>query len=124
MNFKNSILSVVAGAAMVSLSSCGGGWNDENIKSTKETCTSLMEIAYPEDAKGICDCYVDKLVQKYPKGDFSSEQADALMTECSADAKKKAEEEADRKLQETLDKFNASSDSLMNSMSTEGEKTK
>ena len=71
-----------------------------------------MEIAYPNDAKSICDCYIDKLVAKYPKADFTPEQNSAIMDECSADAKKKAEEEANRKLEESLNAMEAAADSL------------
>lgn len=96
-------------AALVAMAftSCGGGWTDESKKSYKETCTGLMEIAYPEDAASICDCYVNKLVEKHPKADQTPEQATVIMDECSADAKKKADEAFEKKM-----------DEMMNSMDT------
>jgi len=118
MTFKKITLSAVALATVVSLSSCGGGWSEETKKSSKEFCTTMMEISYPDDAATICECYIEKLVAKYPKADFTPEQNTAIMDECSEPAKKKAEEEANRKLQESIDAMNASIDS----MSTEGAK--
>jgi polyhydroxyalkanoate synthesis regulator phasin len=80
----------------------------------KETCTSLQEIIYPDDAKAICDCYVDKLATTYPDADMTPDQSMAVLDECSADAKKKAEAESERKMQEMLDGLDASMDSLEN----------
>jgi gamma-glutamyl:cysteine ligase YbdK (ATP-grasp superfamily) len=109
---KQKIALFFGAAAMVALTSCGGGWTEENKTEMKSTCTSLQEIVYPDDAKAICDCYVDKLVAQYPKADMTPEQSGAILDECSADAKKKAEAEAERKMQEMLDSMDASMDSL------------
>ena len=89
---KKFFFAVAAVALSVAFTSCGGGWTEESKKSYNETCTSMMEIVYPDDAKSICDCYVNKLAEKYPKADMTPDQASALMDECSADAKKKADE--------------------------------
>lgn len=88
--------------AAISFTSCGGGWTEENKTEMKSTCTSLQEIIYPNDAKAICDCYVDKLAAQYPNADFSQEQAGVILDECSADAKKKADEEMNKKLDEMM----------------------
>jgi len=109
---KKSIALFFAACGIVALSSCGGGWTEENKTSMKETCTSLQEIIYPDDAKAICDCYVDKLVAQYPKADMTPEQTTAVLEECSADAKKKAEEEAEKKMQEMLNSMDAAMDSI------------
>ncbi|MFM1999353.1 MAG: hypothetical protein RL204_1300 [Bacteroidota bacterium] len=99
---KKQLAMLFVVAIAVALTSCGGGWTDENKKETKELCTSLQSIIYPDDAASICDCYVNKLVAGYPKADFTPEQSSALLEECSADAKKKAEEAADKKFDEMM----------------------
>jgi hypothetical protein len=88
--------------AAISFTSCGGGWTEESKADMKSTCTSLQEIVYPNDAKAICDCYVDKLAAQFPNADFSQEQAGVVLEECSADAKKKAEEEMNKKMDEMI----------------------
>lgn len=99
-----------AAAATLALTSCGGGWSEENKTSMKETCTSLQEIIYPDDAKAICDCYVDKLVAQYPNADMTPDQSMAVLDECSADAKAKAEAESEAKMQEMLNSMDDSMD--------------
>ncbi len=100
---KKFFFAIVAIALTVSFTSCGGGWTPENKKSMNETCSSMMEMAYPEDAKTICDCYVNKLVEKFPKANQTPDESSKLMDECSADAKKKAEEAFDRKMNEMME---------------------
>jgi hypothetical protein len=81
---KSIVFAFVAFAGAAILSSCGGGWTDENKASMKETCSGLMKISYDEtDATAICDCYINNLVQKYPKADFNPEQNQAEMDSCS-----------------------------------------
>jgi len=89
-------------ALTFSFTSCGGGWTPESKKQAAESCTSMMEIVYPDDAKTICDCYVSKLAEKYPKADQTAEQSNTIMDECSADAKKKADEAFDKKMDEMV----------------------
>jgi len=85
----------VALVGVFSLSSCGGGgYTEESKASMKETCSGLMKISYTDaDASTICDCYINKLVEKYPKAEFTPEQNTACMDECSAGYKTKMEAE-------------------------------
>lgn len=97
------VLFVVASVVLtLSFASCGGGWTPESKKEAAESCTSMMEIVYPDDAKSICDCYVNKLAEKYPKADQTPDQSTVIMDECSADAKKKSEEAFDKKMDEMM----------------------
>jgi hypothetical protein len=83
MKMNQLMTMVCAGAVVVSFTSCGGGWDDETKKELKSTCTELTKISYEEtDAVAICECYVEGLVAKYPKADFTSEQAQADMEKC------------------------------------------
>lgn len=100
---KKFFFAVLAVVFTVSFTSCGGGWTPETKKQAAESCTSMMEIVYPDDAKTICDCYVNKLAEKYPKADQTAEQANTIMDECSADAKKKADEAFDKKMNEMME---------------------
>lgn len=106
---KKFFFGVAVSAFTLSLASCGGGWNEESKASANKICKMGMEISYPDDAATICDCYVNKLVTKFPKADQTPEQSSALMDECSADAKKKADE-----------KFQMEMDAMINSMDTMG----
>jgi formylglycine-generating enzyme required for sulfatase activity/serine/threonine protein kinase len=72
-----------------------GGWIEENKISMRETCFSLMTLSYDEaDATTICDCYIQSLVQKYPKADFNPEQNQAEMDACSANYMTSEEKQA------------------------------
>lgn len=106
---KKFFFGIAVSALTLSLASCGGGWNEESKASANKICKMGMEISYPDDAAAICDCYVNKLVEKFPKADQTPEQSSALMDECSADAKKKADE-----------KFQQEMDAMINSMDTTG----
>jgi len=93
---KSIVIAFVALVGIVSLSSCGGGWTEENKASMKETCSSLMTLSYDEaDATAICDCYINNLVEKYPKADFNPEQNQAEMDACSANYKTASEKQAE-----------------------------
>jgi len=82
---KSIVIAFAALVGIVSLSSCGGGWTEDNKTSMKETCSSLMKLSYEEtDAVAICDCYINNLVEKYPKADFNPDQNMAEMDACSA----------------------------------------
>jgi len=104
---KKFFFGIAVSVITLSLASCGGGWNEESKASATKICKMGMEISYPDDAATICDCYVSKLVAKYPKADQTPEQSSTLMDECSADAKKKADE-----------KFQQEMDVMMNDMDT------
>ncbi|MEZ4798592.1 MAG: hypothetical protein R2809_02210 [Flavobacteriales bacterium] len=121
---KKQIGLFLAGAALVSLASCGGGWSEENKASMKETCTSLQSIIYPDDAAAICDCYVTKLVEQYPNADMTPDQSGAVLDECSADAKAKAEAESEAKMQQMLDDMENSMNEAGDSMEEQMEEMK
>ena len=85
---KQIVVSLMALVGIFALSSCGGGWTEENKVSMKNTCSTLMKISYDEaDATAICTCYIDNLVKKYPKADFTPEQNTAEMDSCSSQYK-------------------------------------
>lgn len=85
---KSIVIAFAALVGIVSLSSCGGGWTEDNKTSMKETCSSLMKLSYDEaDAVAICDCYISNLVEKYPKADFNPDQNMAEMDACSSEYK-------------------------------------
>lgn len=93
---KSIVIAFAALVGIVSLSSCGGGWTEENKASMKDTCSSLMTLSYDEaDATAICDCYITKLVEKYPKADFTPEQNQAEMDSCSVGYKTASEKQAE-----------------------------
>jgi hypothetical protein len=115
---KKIFFAVVAVAFTVAFTSCGGGWTPETKESSHKICMIGMEISYPDDAKSICDCYVNKLVEKYPKADFTPEQNTAIMDECSADAKKKADEAFDKKMDEMM---NSAEETMTEGTETAGE---
>lgn len=117
---KQFFFGVAICAFTLSLTSCGGGWNEESKASANKICKMGMEISYPDDAAAICDCYVSKLVEKFPKADQTADQGAAIMDECSADAKKKADE----KFQQELDAMMNSTDTLGTSVEETLEKVK
>lgn len=104
---KKQIAIFFGAASILALTSCGGGWTEETKTDYKSTCVTLQELLYPDDAKAICDCYVDKLVAQYPKADMTPDQAVTILDECSADAKKKMEEENERKMQELFNSMDS-----------------
>lgn len=116
---KKFFYAVAAIVTTLSFTSCGGGWTPESKKASTESCTSLMEIVYPDDAKTICDCYVNKLVEKFPKADFTPEQNTAAMDECSADAKKKADEAFDKKMNDMMNSMDETADTTGGAVETE-----
>ncbi|MDZ4752720.1 MAG: hypothetical protein SGI87_13970 [Flavobacteriales bacterium] len=122
---KTILLSLAVMIVSVSLISCGGGWTEENKTDMKSTCGTLMKMSFTdEDAATICDCYIEGLVKKYPKADFTPEQNSAEIDACSADATKKKEEEAQLKLEQSLQKMEAGLDSAIKATEDvlEGEK--
>ncbi|MFN0031011.1 MAG: hypothetical protein ACKVOR_02515 [Flavobacteriales bacterium] len=103
------MLFAAAVAVSFTFASCGGGWNEENKKSLKDTCTMLEKMSYDKaDAGKICDCYIENLVKKYPDGDFTPEQNTAEMDACSKGYKTESEKSMEATMQE------------MNSMPEEG----
>ncbi len=88
-------LSIAVVAFLVYLAvGSSGGWTEENKVSMTETCTALMSLSYDEaDGMAICDCYMQSLVRKYPKADFTPEQNQAEMDACSANYMTSAEKQ-------------------------------
>lgn len=99
---KKTYFTMAIAAIAFVFTSCSGGWTPESKESSHKICMIGMEMSYPDDAKAICDCYVNKLVEKFPKADFTPEQNGSTMDECSADAKKKAEEALDKKMNDMM----------------------
>ncbi|MBX7051785.1 MAG: hypothetical protein K1X54_07105 [Flavobacteriales bacterium] len=99
---KNFFFAVAALCVASAITSCGGGWTEESKKSINESCVTMMERVYPDDAKTICDCYVNKLAEKYPKNDMTTDQKTAVMDECSADAKKRADDIIEKEMDKVL----------------------
>jgi len=100
---KKLIYTGLSVALVFALQSCGSkGWTPESKESAHKICKIGMDISYPDDSQAICDCYVGKLAEKYPKADQTPEQSEALLTDCSADAKQKADAEFERKLNESM----------------------
>lgn len=96
---------------VVLVSSCESRWSSKNKQQLKESCLSIQEILYPEDASMICDCYIEKLVKDFPKADMSDAQASEILLDCANGAKEKMRIDNERKLQEMLDSMESESDS-------------
>lgn len=94
---KVIVYSFIALVGVFALSSCGGGgYTEESKAQLKDLCATGMKMTYTEaDAASICDCYVNKLIEKYPTADFTPEQNVACMDECSATYKTQADQEAE-----------------------------
>jgi hypothetical protein len=108
---KKMIYTGLSVALVIVLQSCGSkGWTTEAKESAHKICKMGMDISYPDDSQTICDCYIGKLAEKYPKADQTPDQSTALMDECSADAKKKADAEFERKMNESMQSLEESID--------------
>ncbi len=100
---KKMFFTGLAIALAVTIQSCGSkGWTPETKESVRNICMIGMEISYPDDANTICDCYLSKLVEKYPKADYTPDQNSAVLDECSADAKAKADSDLERQLNDAV----------------------
>lgn len=124
---KKMIYTGLSVALIAVLQSCGSkGWTPEAKESAHKICKMGMEISYPADAQSICDCYIGKLAEKYPKADQTTEQSEALLNECSADAKKKADSEFERKMNESMqsmeDGLENAGDAIENAVDETGKK--
>ncbi len=76
-----SVVCVVA--VLVSMFACNKGWTDTRQKELWESCVSITATTYDSTmANTICDCYVQNLVAKYPKGEFTREETAKVMMEC------------------------------------------
>lgn len=85
---KQFAVTFIALFGALALSSCGGGWTEEKKTDMKNTCSGLMKINFDDaDAVAICDCYINGLVQKFPKAGFTPDQNQAEMDACSANYK-------------------------------------
>jgi hypothetical protein len=80
--------------------SCDSGWSEEIKTDLTRSCEDGARMAYGADeAKSICSCYIQNLVSKYPNMDYTSAQNSEVLEECSADAKKKKQDEKSRLLE-------------------------
>lgn len=76
-------------ASLLVLSSCGGGWSDEQKTQIKNQC--LGSGSYD------CDCYVEAVVKAHPNPDdynkLSQEEKDALVKDCVVEVEESADAE-------------------------------
>lgn len=78
-----SLLSV-----LLILTSCAGGWSDDQKKQINNTC--LGSGLYD------CDCYVEEVVKAYPNPDdfnnLTQEEKDAVVENCAVEIEAEEEE--------------------------------
>jgi len=117
MKRLNVFFAVLAAAAL--LVACNPGWNDDTKASTRDNCKMAASIGYDStDANAICDCYVNKLVEKFPEANQAPADAEAAMTDCqsgymtSMEKQMKADEAAEMMRADSI--RNAMPDTMMN----------
>lgn len=108
---KKALLPLFTFGILLFFSSCSE-WSAKRRADLKESCITLQELTYPEDAVSICDCYLNKLIKEYPNADMSEDQSDKALEACSKDARIRLEQENERKLKEMLESFGAEKDSI------------
>ncbi len=53
--------------ALLSLSSCAGGWTDDDKKQLRADCVSQAKTQISEaNTAKYCDCFVEQMVKTYP----------------------------------------------------------
>ncbi len=58
---------LLACLVLFSLSSCSGGWTEEDKKSLRNDCLEQSRAQIPEaQAAKYCDCFVESMVKTYP----------------------------------------------------------
>ena len=71
------------------LSSCGGGWSEEQKDQIKNTCIG--------NGNYDCDCYVEKITSAHPDPDtynsLSKEDKNSLVEDCLQEVEESEEEE-------------------------------
>ncbi len=108
---KKALLPLLIFSVLLPFSSCNE-WSAKKKADLRESCVTLQELAYPKDASSICDCYLSKLMEEYPNADMSEAQSTEILETCSMDAKIRLEQENEKKLQEMLDSFGVTPDSI------------
>lgn len=90
-----NVLFAVLGSAML-LVACNPGWTDETKAASKKLCSTLQSLSYDStEANTICECYVNKLVEKFPDATQTEADQTAAMDECTAGVKTSAEKKAE-----------------------------
>ena len=83
------ILTFALFSTLLILTSCGGGWSDEQKAQIKNKCIA--------DGGYDCDCAVESVVKAHANPDdynnLTDEDKDALMKDCVVEAEEEAEEE-------------------------------
>jgi hypothetical protein len=76
------------GFLILGLTSCEPGWTSTRINQTKSTCIRLNTAMYGDTtAQQLCACYIEKLVERYPKNNQTPEQIQPIILECAAEVK-------------------------------------
>ncbi len=98
---KKMIFAVASIATAFTFGSCGSaGWTEDTKKSAKSLCEFGEKMSYDDaDATAICDCYIESLVKKFPKAEYTPEQGTAEMEACQ----KGFESTTDKKLKQQLE---------------------
>ena len=82
---KQIALALVALTGILALNSCGGGgWTDLTKGLTRTGCEIMVSDYDTTDAKAICDCYMTKIVEKYPDGMIGENENDSTITACKS----------------------------------------
>ena len=92
---KKQIAMFFAAAATLALTSCGGGWTEENKTEEMSRCMNIQSILFEEEAENICKCSLEKLIIAYPDAQFDGENRKEIYQECSASQTKEAEDAAE-----------------------------
>ena len=96
---KSTLSFTIVLLVITSLSSCTSGWTEEIKADMTRTCNSGMTMSFSEEeSNSICNCYIENLVKKYPTMEFTSAQNSEELEACSADARKRLQEEKSRLL--------------------------
>lgn len=96
---KSTLAFAIVLLVITSLSSCTSGWTEEIKADMTRTCNSGMTMSFSEEeSNSICNCYIENLVKKYPTMEFTSAQNSEELEACSADARKRLQEEKSRLL--------------------------
>lgn len=85
----SKILTFALFSSLLILSSCGGGWSDEQKNQIKNKCIA--------DGGHDCDCVVETVVKAHANPDdynkLSQEDKDALIKDCVVEVEETEEEE-------------------------------
>ena len=66
--------------------SCSDDWSAEERKSVKAKCVEVNQSLYLHGrADSICECYIQKLMERYPQNDQRPEDILPIVNECAAE---------------------------------------